>query len=77
LQVIEFQRVTPNGLIKIANSQVITISLESYHPIRVLSQERHGALLRVAHHSPSPLYFEFSNPVSLMGFPGTRGNGIG
>jgi hypothetical protein len=25
------------------NSQVITLSLEGYHPIRVLSQERHGA----------------------------------
>jgi len=32
---------------------VITLSLEGYHPIRVLSQERHGAPLRVAEELPS------------------------
>jgi hypothetical protein len=72
--------VTPTGLIRVANSQVITLSPQGYHPIRVLSQERHRAPLRVAkkfYHSPSPPYSGFSNPVSLMGFPGTRGNGTG
>jgi hypothetical protein len=30
------------------NFQVITLSPEGYHPIKVFSQERHGAVLRVA-----------------------------
>jgi hypothetical protein len=38
VQAIEFQRVTPTSLIKAANSQMITLSLEDYHPIRVLFQ---------------------------------------
>jgi hypothetical protein len=73
-------RVTPTGLIIVANSQVIILSPQGHHPIRVLSQERHRAPLRVAkefYHSPSPPYSGFSNLVSLMGFPGTRGNGTG
>jgi len=53
VQAIEFQRVTPTGLIKAANSQVITLSPKGYHPIRVLSQERHGALFRIARELPS------------------------
>jgi hypothetical protein len=74
VQAIEFQKVTPTSLIRVANSQVITLSPKGYHPIRVLSQERHGAPFRVArelHHSPSPPHFGFSNLVSLMGFPRT------
>jgi hypothetical protein len=58
---------------------VITLSPKGYHPIRVLSQERHEASLRVAKEFPSltkPPYFGFLNIVSLMGFPGTLGNGI-
>jgi hypothetical protein len=53
---------------------VITLSPEGYHPIKVLSQERHRASLRVVRELPSltkPPYFGFSNPFSLMGFPGT------
>ncbi len=53
VQAIEFQRVAPTGLIRAANSQVITLSLEGYHPIKVLSQERHGAPLKVAKELPS------------------------
>jgi hypothetical protein len=53
LQVIEFQKVTPIGLIRATNSQVITISPEGYHPIRVFSQERHEAPLRVVKELPS------------------------
>jgi hypothetical protein len=53
VQVVEFQRVTPIGLIRASNSQVITLSPEGYHPIRVLSQEKHGALFRVARELPS------------------------
>ncbi len=53
VQVVEFQRVTPTGFIRAANSQMITFSLEGYHPSRVLSQERHRALLRVTKELPS------------------------
>jgi hypothetical protein len=63
VQAVEFQKVTPIGFIKVANSQVITFSPEGYHPIRVLSQERHGALLRVARELPS-----FTKPPLLWIF---------
>jgi hypothetical protein len=53
LQVVEFQRVIPTGFIKATNSQVITLSPKGYHPIMVLSQERHGAPLRVTKELPS------------------------
>jgi hypothetical protein len=53
VQAVEFQRVTPIGLIRAANSQVITLSPKGYHPIRVFSQERHGASFRVAKELPS------------------------
>jgi hypothetical protein len=53
VQAIEFQRVTPTGLIRAANSQVITLSLEGYHPIKVLFQERHEAPYKVARGLPS------------------------
>jgi hypothetical protein len=53
----------PTGFIRATNSQVITLSLEGYHPIRVLSQERHGAPFRVAKEFPSltkpPLFWIF------------------
>jgi hypothetical protein len=80
MQAVEFQRVTPTSFIRAANSQVITLSFKGYHPIRVLSQEKHGALFKVPKELPSltkPPYSGFSNLISLMGFPGTWGNGIG
>jgi hypothetical protein len=80
VQANEFQRVTPTGLIKAMNSQVITLSPEGYHPIRVLFQKRHEAPYKVAREFPSLTsfpYFGFSNLVSLMGFPGTRESGTG
>jgi hypothetical protein len=43
MQAIEFERVTHTGFIRVANSQVITLSLEGYHSIKVLFQKRHGA----------------------------------
>jgi hypothetical protein len=55
--------VTPTGLIKVVNSHVITLSPEGYHPIRVLTQERHKALLRVARELPS-----FTKPPLLWIF---------
>jgi len=53
MQVVKFQKVTPTSFIRAENSQVITLSPKSYHPIRVLSQERHEAPLRVARELPS------------------------
>jgi hypothetical protein len=53
MQDVEFQKVTPTGFIKTVNSHVITLSPEGYHPIRVLSQERHRAPLRVTRELPS------------------------
>ncbi len=53
MQAVEFQRVTPIGLIRTMNSHVITLSPEGYHPIRVLSQESHEAPLRVTKELPS------------------------
>jgi hypothetical protein len=53
VQAVEFQKVTPTGLIRVANSQVITLSPEGYHPIRVLARKRHEAPLRVARELPS------------------------
>jgi len=80
VQAVEFQKVTLTGLIRALNSQVITLSPEGYHPIRVLSQERHGAPFRVARELPSLTMLPFSGfltSISLMGFLGTRGNGTG
>jgi hypothetical protein len=72
VQVAEFQRVTPTGLIRAMNSQVITFSLEGYHPIKVLSQERHEAQLRVARELSSftkpPLLWIFESDF-IDGFP--------
>jgi hypothetical protein len=53
VQAIEFQRVTPTGLIRAANTHVITLSPEGYHLIRVHYQERHGAPYKVARELPS------------------------
>jgi hypothetical protein len=53
VQANEFQRVIPTGFIRAMNSQVITLSPEGYHPIRVLLQERHGAPYIVAKEFPS------------------------
>ncbi len=47
VKTIEFRRFSPNGLIKVMNCQEVTLSPASYHSIRVLSQEKHGALFKV------------------------------
>jgi hypothetical protein len=72
VQAIEFQRVNPTGLIRAANSQVITFSPEGYHLIRVLSQERHKALLRIAREFPSltkPSLFSIFESGFIDGLP--------
>jgi hypothetical protein len=65
VQAIKFQRVTPIGLIRVANSQVITLCLKGYHPIRVLFQERHEAPYKVVRELPSftklPLFWIFES----------------
>jgi hypothetical protein len=63
MQAIKFQRVTPTSLIRAANSQMITLSPKDYHPIRVFSQERHRAPLRVSRELPS-----LTNPPLLWIF---------
>jgi hypothetical protein len=76
MQAIEFQRVTPIGLIRIANSQVITLSPEGYHPIRVLFHERLGAPYKVARELPSftklPLFWIFESSF-IDGLPWESG----
>ncbi len=76
VQAVEFQRVTPTSFIRVANSHVITLSIEGYHPIRVLSQERHGAPLRVARELPSltkpPLFWIFESGF-IDGLPSDSG----
>ncbi len=54
VQAIEFQRISHNGIIKATNSQEITLSTKGFHPIRVLMQERHGALLKEAKELSAP-----------------------
>ncbi len=44
---IEFPKISPNGLIKAMNFQEVTLSLEGYHSIKVLSQEKHRAPFKV------------------------------
>jgi hypothetical protein len=46
--------------------QEVTFSLKGYHPIRVLMQERHGALLKIAREllaptKPPPLFWIFES----------------
>ncbi|CAK9864350.1 unnamed protein product, partial [Sphagnum jensenii] len=50
----EFQRVTPTGLIKATNSQVITLSPEGYHPIRFRAEGKKKKKPSLAPPTPSP-----------------------
>ncbi len=54
VQAIEFQRISHNGIIKVTSSQEITLSTKGFHPIRVLMQEWHIALLKVARELSTP-----------------------
>jgi hypothetical protein len=53
VQAVELQRVTPTGLIRAEHSQVITFCPKGCHPMRVLSQKRHGTMFRVNRELPS------------------------
>jgi hypothetical protein len=44
---IEFHKVSLNGFIRAVSFQEVTLSFASYHSVKVLSQEKHGAPFRV------------------------------
>jgi hypothetical protein len=46
--VIEFKRATQSGIIRATTNKEITILTKGYHQVRVLSQDKHGATLKVA-----------------------------
>ncbi len=50
----EFKRISHTGRIKATGSHTITIPLEGYEPIRVLTQDNHGATFRLAKNLPLP-----------------------
>ncbi len=52
--VIEFKKTTFNGRIQAATQQALTISTANYRVIRILSQEKPGATLKVARELPTP-----------------------
>jgi len=52
--VIEFKKTTLDGRIKATAQQAITISTGNYRTVRVLSQEKPGATLKVARDPPAP-----------------------
>ncbi len=52
--VIEFKRATQSGIIRATTNKEITISTKGYHQVRVLSQDKHGATLKVARDAPIP-----------------------
>jgi hypothetical protein len=52
--VIEYKRIAPNGRIQATTHQVISISMENYCPIRVLSPKRFGTILKVVRDSSTP-----------------------
>jgi hypothetical protein len=47
VKAIEFHMISPNNLIRTVSFQEVTLSPEGYHLVRVLSQEKHGALFKV------------------------------
>ncbi len=51
---IEFKRATQSGIIRATTNKEITISTKGYHQVRVLSQDKHGATLKVARDAPIP-----------------------
>jgi hypothetical protein len=47
VKAIEFRRISPNCVIKAMSSQEVRLSSTSYHSVKVLLQEKHGAPFRV------------------------------
>jgi hypothetical protein len=64
VKAVEFQRISHNNIIQVANRQEVTLSVEGFQPVRVLMQERHGTPLKVAKElmatsKPAPLLWIF------------------
>jgi hypothetical protein len=62
--VIKFKKTSTSGCIQAMSHQALTLSIDNYHPIKVLSQERPGTTLKVAREPPTsgkkpPLYWVF------------------
>jgi hypothetical protein len=54
VSVLEFKKSTLNSRIQVTTHQALTISTVDYRTIRVLSQEKPGATLKVARDLPTP-----------------------
>jgi hypothetical protein len=75
--VVEFNKIAPNGHIQATTHQALTISTTNFRHVRVLSQERHGVILKVTKDlkAPSkkpPLYWIFENGF-IQDLPWDRG----
>jgi len=53
-KVIEFKKITPNGIIKATTHAAITLPTKGYRPVRIFSQDTHGSTLKVAKNVPIP-----------------------
>jgi len=53
-KVIEFKKITPNGIIKATTHAAITLPTKGYRPVRILSQDKHSSTLKVARDAPIP-----------------------
>jgi len=52
--VIEFKKITINDYIQAMTQQALTISMANYRTVRILSQKKPGATLKVARDPPAP-----------------------
>jgi hypothetical protein len=52
--VIEFKKITPNSRIQAMTQQALTISTANYRTVKVLSQKKPGATLKMARDPPTP-----------------------
>jgi hypothetical protein len=48
VKTVEYKRITDNGLIQATGRQEVTLATEGFNPIRVLTQMKHKATLKVA-----------------------------
>jgi hypothetical protein len=48
VKAVEYKRITDNGLIQVANRQKVTLPTKGFNPIRVFTQMKHRATLKVA-----------------------------
>jgi hypothetical protein len=51
---VEFKKIAPNGRIQATSHQALTISMTNFNPVKVFSQEGHGATLKVARDLKAP-----------------------